>query len=161
MPQPTTPLKYPDYVYPSPQDHSSNSSYGSLEGATAPNSSIGSMEHKYSCSMEFSRQPNLDPPASVEHIQHNHTYQLSSDNMDNLQRPTVRDKQKKKILDDHVSRDEKRARMMKIPMTSEEIINLPMDEFNERLSKYDLTESQLALIRDIRRRGKNKVHLNC
>lgn len=32
-----------------------------------------------------------------------------------------------------------------------------MDEFNERLSKYDLTEPQLSLIRDIRRRGKNKV----
>lgn len=38
-----------------------------------------------------------------------------------------------------------------------EIINLPMDEFNERLSKYDLSETQLSLIRDIRRRGKNKV----
>lgn len=38
-----------------------------------------------------------------------------------------------------------------------EIINLPMDEFNERLSKYDLSEAQLSLIRDIRRRGKNKV----
>lgn len=32
-----------------------------------------------------------------------------------------------------------------------------MDEFNERLSKYDLSETQLTLIRDIRRRGKNKV----
>lgn len=32
-----------------------------------------------------------------------------------------------------------------------------MDEFNERLSKYELSESQLSLIRDIRRRGKNKV----
>lgn len=32
-----------------------------------------------------------------------------------------------------------------------------MDEFNERLSKYDLNETQLSLIRDIRRRGKNKV----
>jgi len=32
-----------------------------------------------------------------------------------------------------------------------------MDEFNERLSKFDLTENQLSLIRDIRRRGKNKV----
>lgn len=38
-----------------------------------------------------------------------------------------------------------------------DIINLPMDEFNERLSKYDLSETQLTLIRDIRRRGKNKV----
>lgn len=42
-------------------------------------------------------------------------------------------------------------------MSVHEIINLPMDEFNERLSKYDLTEVQLSLIRDIRRRGKNKV----
>lgn len=32
-----------------------------------------------------------------------------------------------------------------------------MDEFNERLSKHDLSENQLSLIRDIRRRGKNKV----
>lgn len=32
-----------------------------------------------------------------------------------------------------------------------------MDEFNEKLSKYDLSENQLSLIRDIRRRGKNKV----
>ena len=42
-------------------------------------------------------------------------------------------------------------------MPVHEIINLPMDEFNERLSKYDLEETQLSLIRDIRRRGKNKV----
>jgi len=44
-----------------------------------------------------------------------------------------------------------------LPLTTDEIVNLPMDEFNERLSKHDLTESQLSLIRDIRRRGKNKV----
>lgn len=42
-----------------------------------------------------------------------------------------------------------------MPVT--EIINLPMDEFNERLSKHELSEAQLSLIRDIRRRGKNKV----
>jgi nuclear factor erythroid 2 len=46
---------------------------------------------------------------------------------------------------------------MNIPMTVDDIINLPMGEFNERLSKYDLTEPQLSLIRDILRRGKNKV----
>lgn len=44
-----------------------------------------------------------------------------------------------------------------IPMEVHDIINLPMDEFNERLSKHDLSEAQLSLIRDIRRRGKNKV----
>lgn len=59
--------------------------------------------------------------------------------------------------DEALSRDEKKARSMNIPITTDDIINLPMDEFNERLSKYDLSESQLSLIRDIRRRGKNKV----
>lgn len=57
-----------------------------------------------------------------------------------------------------LTRDEKRARSLSIPIPVQDIINLPMDEFNERLSKYDLSESQLSLIRDIRRRGKNKVH---
>lgn len=42
-------------------------------------------------------------------------------------------------------------------MPVSDVINLPMDEFNERLSKYELSENQLSLIRDIRRRGKNKV----
>ena len=32
-----------------------------------------------------------------------------------------------------------------------------MDEFNDMLSRHELNEEQLALCRDIRRRGKNKV----
>ena len=36
-------------------------------------------------------------------------------------------------------------------------MNFPMDEFNDLLSKRELTEEQLNLCRDIRRRGKNKV----
>ena len=39
----------------------------------------------------------------------------------------------------------------------QDIVNLPMDEFNDLLSKRELTEEQLNLCRDIRRRGKNKV----
>lgn len=66
----------------------------------------------------------------------------------------------RKSEEEHLNRDEKRARAMNIPMTVPDIINLPMDEFNERLSKYDLSEAQLSLIRDIRRRGKNKVSYN-
>ena len=41
----------------------------------------------------------------------------------------------------------------------QDIVNLPMDEFNDLLSKRELTEEQLNLCRDIRRRGKNKVIL--
>ncbi|XP_044142399.1 transcription factor NF-E2 45 kDa subunit isoform X1 [Bufo gargarizans] len=55
------------------------------------------------------------------------------------------------------SRDQRRAVAMQIPFPADRIVNLPVEEFNELLSRYTLTESQLALVRDIRRRGKNKV----
>jgi hypothetical protein len=63
----------------------------------------------------------------------------------------------RKSEEEQMTRDEKKARALNIPIPVNDIINLPMDEFNERLSKYDLSETQLSLIRDIRRRGKNKV----
>lgn len=56
-----------------------------------------------------------------------------------------------------LSRDERRALALKIPFALDKIINLPVDDFNELLTQYTLTDSQLALVRDIRRRGKNKV----
>lgn len=56
-----------------------------------------------------------------------------------------------------LTRDERRAREANIPLTYYEIVNLSIDQFNEQLSRYQLTESQLTLIKDIRRRGKNKV----
>ncbi|XP_066258841.1 segmentation protein cap'n'collar isoform X1 [Euwallacea similis] len=111
-------------------------------------------EVKYSCSSEFTHLPRTP----VDHIQHNHTYHLPAENSGAMQRPVSRDKGKSRKSDDeHLTRDEKRARALNIPISVDDIINLPMDEFNERLSKYDLSEAQLSLIRDIRRRGKNKV----
>lgn len=56
-----------------------------------------------------------------------------------------------------LSRDERRAMALKIPFPLDKIINLPVDDFNELLTQYTLTDTQLALVRDIRRRGKNKV----
>lgn len=59
--------------------------------------------------------------------------------------------------EEQLTRDEKKARQLNIPITVCDIINLPMDEFNEKLSTFDLIDEQISLIRDIRRRGKNKV----
>ena len=56
-----------------------------------------------------------------------------------------------------MTRDERRALGLSLPISVADIINLPMDEFNDLLSKHELTEEQLTLCRDIRRRGKNKV----
>lgn len=56
-----------------------------------------------------------------------------------------------------LSRDERRALALKIPFSLEKIVNLPVDDFNELLTQFTLSDNQLALVRDIRRRGKNKV----
>ncbi|XP_063371962.1 segmentation protein cap'n'collar-like [Cydia amplana] len=104
--------------------------------------------------------------ATPERVRHNHTYSAPGLAPE---RPALRDKRVRRLTDGsvsdggscagagHLSRDEKRAKALGIPMEVHDIINLPMDEFNERLSKHDLSEAQLSLIRDIRRRGKNKV----
>lgn len=44
-----------------------------------------------------------------------------------------------------------------LPFMVIDIIDLPIDAFNELLTRHTLTEDQLMLCRDIRRRGKNKV----
>nr|UVJ66776.1 nuclear factor-E2-related factor [Cyprinus carpio] len=56
-----------------------------------------------------------------------------------------------------LSRDERRALALKIPFALDKIVNLPVDDFNELLTQFTLSDAQLALVRDIRRRGKNKV----
>lgn len=115
-------------------------------------------------SVDFSLRP---PRTPHDIVQHNHTYTLPQGS-GSLPRPQLRDKKLSTSSskssksstngdDEHLTRDEKRARALNIPIIVIDIINLPMDEFNERLSKFDLTENQLSLIRDIRRRGKNKV----
>lgn len=122
------------------------------EGAVGPKPP----ELKYSCSIEFGRHHVSRNP--IDHVQHNHTYHLPAESTGAMQRPLSRDKSKsgRKAEDEHLTRDEKRARALSVPISVDDIINLPMDEFNERLSKYDLSEAQLSLIRDIRRRGKEQ-----
>ncbi|XP_053452347.1 nuclear factor erythroid 2-related factor 2 isoform X2 [Nycticebus coucang] len=70
--------------------------------------------------------------------------------------PCTKDKHSSR-LEAHLTRDELRAKALHIPFPVEKIINLPVDDFNEMMSKEQFNEAQLALIRDIRRRGKNKV----
>lgn len=70
--------------------------------------------------------------------------------------PFVKDKQNSQH-DAQFTRDELRAKALRIPFPVEQIINLPVDDFNEMMAKEQFTEAQLTLIRDIRRRGKNKV----
>ncbi|XP_005995668.1 transcription factor NF-E2 45 kDa subunit [Latimeria chalumnae] len=101
---------------------------------------------------------------AIQEMQMNHPYSLQSSEVPqgfvphpNGNRVPYGKAKQPCRMDMPFSRDERRAIAMKIPFPTEKIINLPVDDFNELLSKYQLTEAQLALVRDIRRRGKNKV----
>lgn len=56
-----------------------------------------------------------------------------------------------------MNRDERKARENNLPMSYHDIVNLSIEQFNEQLARCTLTETQLGLAKDIRRRGKNKV----
>ncbi|TRY89999.1 hypothetical protein DNTS_001711 [Danionella cerebrum] len=92
----------------------------------------------------------------LKNVGHDHTY-----NQPQSQRKAPKDvfeeASNNMALEHLSSRDEKRARLMNIPFSNEHIINLQVEEFNRLLAKYHLSEAQLTLIRDIRRRGKNKM----
>ncbi|XP_062364372.1 nuclear factor erythroid 2-related factor 3 isoform X2 [Cinclus cinclus] len=55
------------------------------------------------------------------------------------------------------SRDERCAKALRIPFSVDEIVSMSVDSFNTMLARSQLTETQVSLLRDIRRRGKNKV----
>ncbi|KAJ8251707.1 hypothetical protein GJAV_G00224240 [Gymnothorax javanicus] len=128
-------------------------------------------EHSKFCRMSYQDPSQFHALPHLEHISHNHTYNLPlspSADIEGEPQPARgkrlgRDRhqdsklQPQDVLDKQASRDERRARAMKIPFSNDKIVNLPVDEFNELLSKHRLSEAQLALVRDIRRRGKNKM----
>ncbi|XP_056286003.1 endoplasmic reticulum membrane sensor NFE2L1b isoform X1 [Pseudoliparis swirei] len=140
--------------------------------AEAEEGAVGGYQPGYSklCRMSYQDPSQFHGLPQLGGIGHNHTYNLplSSAFAEHPELPisvgkkSVRDKHSKlqpaqDLLDKHASRDERRARSMKIPFANEKIINLPVEEFNELLAKHHLSEGQLALVRDIRRRGKNKM----
>ncbi|KAG5262550.1 hypothetical protein AALO_G00276310 [Alosa alosa] len=156
-------------------------------GAEMEEGAVGGYQPEYSklCRMSYQDPSQFGSLPQLDNVNHNHTYNLplgsSSSSYPDHHSPLPgscgkkagRDKPlannnnhhhhhsklqpPREFLDKHASRDERRARSMKIPFSNEKIINLPVEEFNELLAKHHLSEAQLALIRDIRRRGKNKM----
>ncbi|XP_049296442.1 segmentation protein cap'n'collar isoform X1 [Anopheles funestus] len=150
------------------QHHHNGSHHESSAAAAAAAAALTDMKYPYG--IDFPRSHHASTMGRTlqpqDMIHHNHTYTLpfatpNGGTAHQGTKPQTRDKSRslhsRKAEEEHLTRDEKRARALQIPIPVHDIINLPMDEFNERLSKYDLSETQLSLIRDIRRRGKNKV----
>ncbi|XP_030643208.1 nuclear factor erythroid 2-related factor 2a [Chanos chanos] len=95
-------------------------------------------------------------PAHHQDMQGKHSKSESMEGSGHTKPPFTKDKAKRRS-EARLSRDEQRAKALQIPFTVDMIVNLPVDDFNEMMSKHQLNEAQLALVRDIRRRGKNKV----
>ena len=94
-------------------------------------------------------------PNNNGHINHNHTYPLKP-GMDPKDRKGMFGNKEPKPKGPHC-RDYKRIDELKVPFSVDQIVSTPVEEFNDMLTRHKLTEPQLQLIRDIRRRGKNKV----
>lgn len=106
------------------------------------------------CSTNFTELPT--PTASIaKNINHNHTYQLPQGRKSRVQLEEEAKQEREERATR--SRDEKRAKAMKIPMTVDDIIDSSVEDFTDMLARYRLSEAQQQLVRDIRRRGKNKM----
>ncbi|CAJ0943354.1 unnamed protein product [Ranitomeya imitator] len=137
---------------------SESTSYDGLEGAVGGS---GSEINKF-CQIDDS---DYYSEMSLHNVHHNHTYNQLPDQVEpspehhyswsvkssKIRSPCVN------AMDKSLSRDERRAKSLKIPFSVEEIVSMPVEMFNSMLSKHYLTETQVSIIRDIRRRGKNKV----
>ncbi|XP_070174443.1 endoplasmic reticulum membrane sensor NFE2L1-like isoform X2 [Littorina saxatilis] len=125
--------------------HYSCSSYGSPASVNT-NCSTGSNDTEHSSGQSS---------ASLNHIHHNHTYPTQPGQTPReVKKYAKRDGPRQK--GPH-SRDAKRAEDLKLPFTFDHIIESAVEEFNDMITKTKLTEAQINLMRDIRRRGKNKV----
>lgn len=141
---------------------SSSSSYcGDECGATGYSSEVDLVASK-SIVDYMSTWPPMDVSESVWH---DHSY--SSPSLP--QQPSVtlphRGIKEEPLSDDEgsaldereLSRDELRARAMCIPFSVLQIVNMPVEEFLEILDGHGFSSEQVTLLRDIRRRGKNKL----
>ncbi|XP_042540875.1 nuclear factor erythroid 2-related factor 3 isoform X5 [Dipodomys spectabilis] len=115
------------------------------------------------CHVDHRNDSGFHENLEFQHILHNHTYHLQP----SVPEPSSesfswcgKSPKKSRHLEDtdrNLSRDERRAKALHIPFSVDEIVRMPVDSFNSMLSRHYLTDLQVSLIRDIRRRGKNKV----
>ncbi|XP_066571719.1 nuclear factor erythroid 2-related factor 3 [Amia ocellicauda] len=151
---------------PSSSEISSSMSYCEDEGAVGYSSdsesiswdaAAGASTSTKMCRSQYRQWP---PVQLADSVYHDHTYNLSPEEVEPsspVQHGHLKSIKKEYCEEDELSRDERRARAFDIPFSVQDIVNMPVEEFLELLSSYDLTEAQVTLIRDIRRRGKNKV----
>uniref|UniRef100_UPI0037E8E7D8 nuclear factor erythroid 2-related factor 3 isoform X2 n=1 Tax=Semicossyphus pulcher TaxID=241346 RepID=UPI0037E8E7D8 len=156
-----------------------SSSGGPVSPGSSEMSSSSSSYYEDECGATgYSSEVDSNPPKGItdytttwspidlsENVWHDHSY--SSPALFNPPSVTLHHKGIKEeplsddegpFLDDRdLSRDELRARAMCIPFSVLQIVNMPVEEFLEVLDGQGFSPEQVTLLRDIRRRGKNKL----
>ncbi|XP_074753605.1 nuclear factor erythroid 2-related factor 3 [Athene noctua] len=125
-----------------------------------------SQEHSKYVHVEYPGDSECSREATLQQFLCNHTYnQLPShaaSTPKHHQQMWMEKQNKVKDMchnstDTNLSSDERHAKALRIPLSVDEIVSMPVDSFNTMLGKNHLTGMQVSLLRDMRRRGKNKV----
>lgn len=129
---PNVPMKFEPYDNFPVVDSAvaSSSSQAAVASAKASTSSESEMKYSYTLDYHHRHMKNGSGISTHELVNHNHTYtmpphgpQLLNNNGANP-RPQTRDKKSKKTEEEHITRDEKRARALQIPISVSNVIKL-------------------------------------
>ncbi len=128
-------------------------------GATGYSSEVESLSSKGGACAAAYR--DWSPVNLAENIWHDHTY--STPQAQNSTPSNWFTAIKQEVMSDdeaepeEMSRDECRVQALGLPFSAFQIVNMPVENFLELLDSQNLSESEVTLLRDVRRRGKNKL----
>lgn len=142
---------------------SSSSSYCGEEcGATGYSSEVDSIPSKGFCD----RLPIWSLEDLSDAVWHDHSYSsptlfqptsVAAFSPKGIKEEPLSEDEDQSVDGRELSRDEVRARALRIPFSALQIVNMPVEEFLEVLEGQGFSPQQVTLLRDIRRRGKNKL----
>ncbi|XP_072531089.1 nuclear factor erythroid 2-related factor 3 [Salminus brasiliensis] len=150
----------------SPASSSTSSSSDSFcedeGGATGYSSEVESLSNKGgACASAYY---DWSPVDLREHIWHDHTYslQLPEDHTPHSWASPLKGIKQEMLSEDEyepeeLSRDGRRLQALGLPYSAPQIVNMPVEDFLELLEGRGLSMSEVTLLRDVRRRGKNKL----
>lgn len=139
---------------------SSSDSFGEDEsGATGCSSEVESLSSKGgACAASYY---DWSPVNLHENIWHDHTYSAPQTHNSTSSGWFTAIKQEVMSEDEaepeEMSRDEHRVQALGLPFSAFQIVNMPVENFLELLDRQNLSGSDVTLLRDVRRRGKNKL----
>ncbi|XP_067267212.1 nuclear factor erythroid 2-related factor 3 [Chanodichthys erythropterus] len=128
-------------------------------GATGYSSEVESLSSKGGACAAAYR--DWSPVNLHDNIWHDHTYSAPQAQNSTSSSWITTIKQEVMSEDEsepeEMSRDERRVQALGLPFSACQIVNMPVENFLELLDRQNLSGSEVMLLRDVRRRGKNKL----